>query len=603
MEGVFKAIGLRNIPVFNPGEVEYERSVSVPNLLYRFSRPACVIKPENTAHVQAVVREAFFRGVRITIKNGGHSYSGSSTTDEGILLDLQRMNKVELDMDTKTVTLQAGAQWGHAYKKLVTGRHDGWIINGGRCPTVGVSGFLLGGGLSPFTRSFGMGCDTLEEATLVTADGNVVTVSRTDESGSDKGRLFWALCGAGHANFGVVVELKLRMQKLSNPEGLVTAGKFVWSPKPEAMDQFMAAMKRFYTTSWPDQATLDSSWLCDLSKTGGGELDVRFLVYFDGFKDNFDKLVDKHIKEKDLAKQLKRRTMQEKSTRFLHETLVEQWSQEITGSSPVNRSYMIYASFLFKNKSNNITEITSIIREEFRQFRTLFEGEKALLQVTWIHAGGQAARMKRSASAFRWRDCAYHAYIMVQWEEKWLERDMRGFLQRFKDRLRPFSMMGRASFANFPDAALPTDVHERAYYGNNHQELRRIKAIWDPAMFFRWDQGVGLPKGVEPVSQAKATQLMAQRRQAAAGKTAGLEEEGVSNRDDDDNDDTQAPLPQIDERTLTDVIANRQWDQRKTDLPPPKVFVGVIRGSLIEVPPENSTVLSGIVRGLDDLGF
>ncbi|RYP68526.1 hypothetical protein DL771_006603 [Monosporascus sp. 5C6A] len=605
MDGLMEIITHPAIPVFNPGEVEYERSVAVPNLLYRFSRPTCVVQPEGTAHVQTIIKEASSRGVAITIKNGGHSYSGSSTAEQGILLDLVRMNKVDLDMNAKIVTLQGGAQWGHAYKKLVNGRYDGWIINGGRCPTVGVSGFLLGGGLSPFTRSFGMGCDTLEEVTIVTADGNVVTVSDSDHPGSDKGRLFWALCGAGQGNFGVVVELKLRVQKLSNKGGLVTAGRFTWFPRSEAMNEFMATMNRFYTTKWPDQVTMDSTWLCDLSQTKS-ELGVRFLVYYDGSKNDFDKLVDKNIRETELVRQLKRRTMQETSTRFLHETLVSQWSEEIKKSFPTNQSYSIYASFVFKNREDAITAITNIIRQEFLQFREFFTGEQALLQVTWIHAGGQAAKKKRSESAFRWRDCTYHVYIMLQWEEKWLERDMRGFLQRFKEKLRPFSMMGRASFVNFPDAALPQDAHERSYYGNNHQELRRIKEIWDRAMFFNWNQGIGLPRGVGPVSQAMASQMMAQRRATAGmnlGGGAGTERAAMATAEESAFSD-DAPLARVDEEALTDAIAGRQWEKRNTELPPSKkVFVGVIRGAVAEVPPEKNDMFSGIIRGLDDLGF
>ncbi|RYP18833.1 hypothetical protein DL765_003713 [Monosporascus sp. GIB2] len=581
MDDVMKIITHPAIPVFNPGEVEYERSVAVPNLLYRFSRPACVVQPEGTAHVQTIIKEASSRGVTITIKNGGHSYPGSSTAEQGILLDLVRMNKVDLDMNAKSVTLQGGAQWGHAYKNWST------AVTTGGSSTAGV-----------VPPSFGMGCDTLKEATIVTADGNVVTVSDSDDPGSDKGRLFWALCGAGHGNFGVVVELKLRVQKLSNKEGLVTAGRFTWLPRSNAMN-------RFYTTKWPDQVTMDSSWLCNLSQTQS-ELGVRFLVYYDGNKDDFDKLIDKNIREKELVRQLKRRTMQEKSTRFLHETLVAQWSEEITKSFPTNRSDSIYASFLFKNKENAIKEITNIIRQEFLQSRKLFTGEQAQLQVTWIHAGGQAAQKKRSASAFRWRDCTYHVYIMLTWEEKWLERDMRGFLQRFKEKLRPFSMMDRASFVNFPDAALPQDAHERSYYGNNHQELRRIKEIWDPAMFFNWSQGVGLPRGVAPVSQAMASQMMAQRRATpgiSLGGGAGAERTVMATEEESSFSD-DAPLARVDEEALTDVTAGRQWKERSTELPPPKkVFVGVIRGGVTEVPPEKNDMFSGIIRGLDDLGF
>jgi FAD/FMN-containing dehydrogenase len=65
------------------------------------------------------------------------------------------------------------------------------MVNGGRCPPVGTTGFILGGGLGPFTRTFGMACDSLIEAALVIADGEMVTVSDSDDLDSDNGKLFW----------------------------------------------------------------------------------------------------------------------------------------------------------------------------------------------------------------------------------------------------------------------------------------------------------------------------------------------------------------------------------------------------------------------------
>ncbi|PUU76799.1 hypothetical protein B9Z19DRAFT_1194469 [Tuber borchii] len=561
MDSIIRLFRSEEILVYEPGDVEYERSVAVANLLYRFSRPHCVVQPTHSADVQIIVKQAKKRDIKITIKNGGHSYAGFSTTDSGILLDLVKMKKVSLDIESETVTLQGGALWGHAYKKLVSGRYDGYIINGGRCPTVGVSGFILGGGLGPFTRSLGMGCDSLKEATIVTADGREVTVKDSGNPKSDEDRLFWALRGAGGGNFGVVVGLKMSVQRLQNPEGDVVAGRYTWSPKPEDMDGFMTTMKDFYTTNWEPRMTIDSSWLCDLQHTTG-ELAVRFIVYYDGTKDSFDNIIDRSIQHPELKKQLKRRSLPEKSTRFLHETLVAQWSEEIAKSFPSNRSYTIYSSFIFKNNLKTCEGVTTIIREEMKAFRELFPGEQGLLQVTWIHSGGEASKKKREATAFRWRDSVYHTYIMMQWDDKWLERDMRGFLQRFKEKLRPFSMMGRAAFINFPDVVLPQNIHERAYFGNNYQELQRIKKIWDKDNFFSWAQGVQLPKPKKgtPVSDSTAP------------RSIKMEEE---------YDEDVAGELEVNEQALTDTIASEQWE---TGIPGRNEFEG------------------GVV-GLTDLGF
>ncbi|KAH8799802.1 hypothetical protein F5884DRAFT_868909 [Xylogone sp. PMI_703] len=564
MNEVINNLKSRRIPVFTAGEAEYERSVANANLLYRYARPDCVVQPSSASHVQRVVIEAKQRNIKITIKNGGHSYAGFSTAERGsILLDLSRMNHVEINKEKTIITIEAGAVWAHAYRQLVNNHLDGYIINGGRCPSVGVSGFILGGGLSPFTRSFGMGCDSLKEASIVTADGDLITVKDSDDPKSDKGRLFWALRGAGGGNFGVVVELKLSIHRLQKGGETVVAGRYTWTPKLNEMDQFMATMNDFYTTNWPTNITIDSTWLCELSKTGI-ELEVRFPVYHDGSKTEFDKLIDRNIKHPELARQLKRRSLPEKSSRFLHETLVAQWSEETQKALPSKASYRIYTSFVFKNDRSDFIKITSIIREDMKAFRREFVGEQGLLQVTFIHTGGKASELKRSATAFRWRDAVFHAYIMMEWNDKWLEYEMRGFCQKLKEKLRPFSMMNRAAFINFPDETLSSsNTHERAYYGNNRQELQRIKQIWDKDDFFGWAQGIRLPSTLN----ARAMQSAPSARMLVESRSIDQEDEMQPINAEEASTETA-----MDEQGLTDTVAKQQWEQFT---PPPVMdFMG-----------------------------
>lgn len=498
-----KAIELfksRTIPVFRPGgtkkeQEEYERSVATPNLLYRFSRPDCVIQPENTSHVQTIIKEAYSKKLKITIKCAGHSYAGHSTAFQGISLDLRRMKNVKLDLGSKTVTMDSGCQWGDVYKTLINDRRkgNGFIINGGRCPAVGVSGFILGGGLGPFTRSFGMGSDTLMEATVVIAGGEKVTVNEKHSRNSKEGMLFWGLRGGGAANFGVLVSMKLKVQQLRNRDGVVVAGKYNWFPKGDAERSFIPTMNSIYTTDWPNQITIDSTWLCDL-RVGTGD-GIRFTFHFDGNKNEFDNLIDKYIKQADLAKQFKRRSLPEESTRFLHESLVAQWSEETVRSFPDNKTYTLYSSFVFTNDKKTIEKLTNIIKKEMETFRRLYSQEKVLFQVTWIHAGGNAMERKPSDTAFFWRKAVYHTYITLEWEDKWMERDMRGFCGKVKKELRPYSLNQEAAFFNFADGSLSKNAYERAYFGENRQELRRVKQIWDRDNFFEWSQGVQLPQG------------------------------------------------------------------------------------------------------------
>lgn len=502
MDNAIKLFKSQKIPVLEPGQSEYDRAIATANLLFRFSRPDCVVQPETAAHVQTIIKEAKSNRLKITIKCNGHSYAGHSTAFQGISLDLRKMKKAELDMKSKTVTIDAGCQWGHVYGTLINGKHNGFIINGGRCPTVGVSGFLLGGGLGPFTRSFGMGSDTLMEATLVTADGELVTVKETDDPKSKEGRLFWALCGAGGGNFGVLVQMKLKVQQLRSLNGMVVAGRYQWFPPNGFTDDVIATMNDFYTTDWPNKITIDSTWICDLRQSSslGG---VRFTVAFDGSKPEYDRVIDKYIKDEDLKVQLKRRVLAERSTRFLYETLVNQWFEETERAYPTNKTYELYSSFVFKNDNKDtIQKITAIIRDLMKEFRKDFKGEQVNFLVTWIHTGGKATEKKPADSAFFWREAVFHTYVTVEWVDKWMERDMRHFLAKIKTALRPLSLNGAAAFINFPDRDFPRKSHEEAYFGNNREELRKVKEIWDKDNFFRWAQGVRLPGDVEEDKEA-----------------------------------------------------------------------------------------------------
>lgn len=556
METAIKNFKSKKIPVYEPGEDDYERYIATSNLIYRFSSPPCVVQPKCACDVRDVIRIAKPRKIPITIKNGGHSYAGGSTTNIGILMELSLMNGVNLDLTTgsETAIVKGGALWFNVYKKLVSEHLDGWVANGGRCVTVGVSGFMLGGGLSPFTRSFGMGCDTVKEFTIVTATGDEVTVSANNNGDKNKDNLFWALRGAGGGNFGVVVETKLALKKLKSD--VVVAGRYTWYPEKDeaSMRAFRSTMNSFYTRDWPNEMTIDSSWLCDLKDTKS-DLGVRFLVYYNGRRPDFNQAIDawtladapsQHGK---LKEQLKTRSLQEPSSRFLHETLAAQWIEETKKALPTNRVYQIYTSFVFQNQRRKIEKITDILIEEMRNFRKQFDGETGLMQVTFIHAGGEANSKDRDNMAFRWRRSVYHTYIMLQWDEKWLEEPMRRFLGKMKPRLSEHGMVKWATFINFPDDTLKPEVHEQAYYGNNRQKLRKIKQAWDPDNFFKWSQGIRLP---------------GEANQGTPTSPASTEAET--------NDDLRTDQVLLKEEALTDVIALQQWQSYRP--PTPTDFYG-----------------------------
>lgn len=134
-------------------------------------------------------------------------------------------------------------------------------------------------------------------------------------------------------------------------------------------------MNEFYTINWPNSITIDSTWACDLRQNKKEDA-IRFNISFDGSRLKYERVIDKHMKHMKHEKhekfktQLKRRALPEKSTRFLYETLVNQWLEDTERSYPTNQSYELYSSFVFKNDDKeNIGKVTSAINVLMKEFR------------------------------------------------------------------------------------------------------------------------------------------------------------------------------------------------------------------------------------------
>lgn len=151
----------------------------------------------------------------ITVRGGGHGVAGRALVDGGLVIDLRHMNTVTVDPDARTATIAGGATMGNLDRAT---EPFGLAACGGRVSTTGVGGYLLGGGDGWMARKFGLACDNLVSAEIVTASGEVVRASETENS-----ELFWALHGGG-GNFGVATAFTVRLHDLST----VTAALLFW---------------------------------------------------------------------------------------------------------------------------------------------------------------------------------------------------------------------------------------------------------------------------------------------------------------------------------------------------------------------------------------
>ena len=184
-----------------PGQSAYANARLSFNPLFDTNMPAGVAQVASPADVQACIAFARSEGLHLAARSGGHSYAGYSTPDQGLVVDLGAMNGITANADG-TADVGAGARLGDVYATLGA---KGVCVPGGSCPSVGIGGVTLGGGIGVLTRLHGLTCDSLLSADIVLPDGTLKTVSAEDDED-----LYWALRGGGGGNFGIVTSFKFR---------------------------------------------------------------------------------------------------------------------------------------------------------------------------------------------------------------------------------------------------------------------------------------------------------------------------------------------------------------------------------------------------------
>jgi len=201
--------------VLEPGDAGYADARTVWNAKVD-REPAVVVRCSGAADVAASVDVAREHDLRLSVKGGGHHVSGSAVVDGGLTMDLGEMNGVRVDSDAKRARVGPGATWGDVDHET---QAFGLAVPGGQDPNIGVAGLTLGGGVGWLSRKYGLTCDNLLSAEVVTADGELVRASA--EQNPD---LFWALRGGG-GNFGVVTSFEFRLHEVG-PE--IFAGSLIY---------------------------------------------------------------------------------------------------------------------------------------------------------------------------------------------------------------------------------------------------------------------------------------------------------------------------------------------------------------------------------------
>ena len=207
--------------LIKPGDEGYEAARKVHNGMID-RRPRFIVRSANVGDVISAVNLARENDLTLAVRGGSHSVPGFGVCDDGLVIDLSRMKGIRVDPKNRTVRVEGGCTWSdvdHATHAF------GLAVPGGIISSTGIGGLTLGGGIGYLARKYGLSCDNLISADIVTADGGFLTAS-ADENAD----LFWALRG-GSGNFGVVTSFEFR----AHPVSTVFAGA-IFYPLEQSRD-------------------------------------------------------------------------------------------------------------------------------------------------------------------------------------------------------------------------------------------------------------------------------------------------------------------------------------------------------------------------------
>ena len=459
------ANGLRGDIVL-PGNAAYNKARLLFDTRFDGIKPKAIVYCESREDVQRTVRWARKHAVRIVPRSGGHSYGGYSSTSAGVIVDVSRLNGVALDAQKRAV-VGAGARLIDVYDRLA--RH-GRTVPGGSCPTVGIAGLALGGGVGFASRKFGLTCDNLLQATVVLADGTAVIASPKQNPD-----LYWALRGGGGGNFGIVTRFLFR----THPVGQISTYTLEW---PWADAKKVVQAWQTFAPHAPDGFFS----VLNLNGVVGGRTRITSAGQFFGSAEGL----------RDLLKPL---TAAATPTRFTVTSRSYLDAQEMWAgcSGTIEECHLPPQGNLgratFKGKSSiaNTPLSSAGIDAMIHQLEARLNVGSGSGIILLDSYGGAINRVKKDATAFVHRDALFSMQYLAYWNAAAPAEPNLRWLRSFYGAMRPF--VSPYAYQNYIDPELTK--WGRAYYGTNLDRLIAVKRRYDPQNVFHFSQSIPLRKG------------------------------------------------------------------------------------------------------------
>jgi hypothetical protein len=451
LESFSKNIPYNFIATNDDNVVYYEKdNVAYERLRTGFNKridhyPRIIALCKNTNGVAEALQYAKTNGLKVAVKSGGHCMEGFSSMDNGMLINLSLLDKIEW-IDKNTITIEPACTLKKIYEDIIP---KGRYLPGGSCQTVAIGGLTLGGGYGLMSRRFGLTCDSLLEATVVTGEGKIIKTK-------DDPELLWALKGGGNGNFAIVTQMKF---------SLVAAPKNMQSYKFRNKPADIATAKETCRQWFLLSRTLPDS--CFSAFIFNGRTTYILLTNIE--KNN--SFVDEFIN-----------SFKASSTKF-------------TQGNPLPLGKALKAYYAkanptrFKNASAGLYKSFDDIAPVIEQVFTLIKQRPGILyQVNTLGGAIQSALFDQHSS-FAHRDYLYFSELQSYWENP-LATDR--YLKQFELIQQQFANAGvKAQYRNYPDINFKNWA--QLYYGKNLERLLSVKNKYDPDNLFSGTQTLGKP--------------------------------------------------------------------------------------------------------------
>jgi FAD/FMN-containing dehydrogenase len=462
--------------LLRPGHSGYDFAKELFSPQFDSLRPSGVAYCKTNADVAACISFVSRFSLPVRARSGGHSYGGWSSVTGGLIIDISEMNSMRFGSDT--VTVGTGIDLINFYSGLAA---RGRAVPGGSCPTVGIAGLTLGGGVGVLSRIYGLTCDNLRSLDIVLADGTTATCNHNSNRG-----LYWASRGGGGGNFGVATAFTFGTHNLSNLVlfGLgwrwsdarrVVKGWQSWAPhEPDALWSNMHLSAAF---GGPPSIAVGGSYV---GSVAGARRELDKLLARVGSAPTFVRVVE-HT--------------------FLSAMLLEAGCANVPvpacdtppgGSLP---RVPFFAKSDFFTRPLNASGIRALLRgiERLQGIRGAAGGAGS---IAFDALGGAVNRIKPAATAFVHRDALWLAQYYTSWRAPGSRggvTNQRNWINSYYSSVHPHAS-GQA-YQNYPDPSLSN--WQQAYYGANYARLQMVKSEYDPMQLFTFPQAI---KPLSPIS-------------------------------------------------------------------------------------------------------